>query len=312
MQRYNANTAPFETYPDDGVWINDFIRTLTTDDINKINIFNQILRFLSGMDRLTIQEFHNEFDDRINNERFIRQMTNINGVVKNMSEMSPERINALSPPLQVRYRMLNNILTWNNVIKYLRLLFTMMHMNTNFLNVFDGGSGSAGSGIKKKRKSKKQIRGGTVHQQSDDPALVNSNAVDGGFRVYTIYTVPIQLIDQDFIWLQHAVRIIPEDAVGVIDATTQLLKFLVSIQGFSDERMHNDIQRGLKFQPWITRIRAVYDDLRFYFGPISRALINSIEAMAIRGVLIDDLLRNREINEKLTMFFNALNLPAFR
>ena len=47
MQRYNANTAPFEIYPDDGVWINDFIRTLTTDEINKINIFNQILRFLS-------------------------------------------------------------------------------------------------------------------------------------------------------------------------------------------------------------------------------------------------------------------------
>ena len=109
------------------------------------------------MDRLTIQELHTEFDDRINDARFIRQMTNINGVVKNMSEMSPERINALSPPLQVRYRMLNNILTWNNVIKYLRLLFTMMHMNTNFLNVFDGGSGGAGLKTHKKRKSKRKL-----------------------------------------------------------------------------------------------------------------------------------------------------------
>ena len=163
--------------------------------------------------------------------------------------------------------------------------------------------------------TKKKIRGGRVQHnpvQRTDPSLVDPNDADGESRVYTRNNAPIQLIPQDELWLGHSTRIIPTDTIEVINATTQLLTFLEHIQQCSNAQIQAEIDGGLNNPQWIQGINYIYGNLRYYLGHMTTALINSIPALSIRSMLIDNLLLNRRTHQKLTALFGSLNLQPYR
>ena len=145
--QYNQNNPPFQLYPQDHVWINRLIRTLSPHSLSVIAQLNQMINLFSHFSNLSNTHFQRFIMTHEHDGHFIQQMTNMCIILQRITELLHAEQNHMPIPIQIRHQLIHQLLSNSRVLSYVRIIFNLLHVDSNFLNTYEGGA-EVGAGLK--------------------------------------------------------------------------------------------------------------------------------------------------------------------
>ena len=168
-----------------------------------------------------------------------------------------------------------------------------------------------GSGLKKKKPKKKQLRGGRIppsNYVTDDPETMDDDG-DIQFVIYNQHNINIQLLlPQDNAWLGIPTRFIPEVSYPQIDMLCNLYTMLHGMNDFTIPEWRDHIQNCMRYPAWIEQSRQFYNNLNFYWNAMRQNFHMMFVPSQIRANLINNLMANNFTRAKLQILCNELDL----